>query len=167
MMKKLVTACVVLGGMAASAWGQTKEPEKKPAAGPKKTTVDLGGGVKMEMTLIPAGEFLMGSGESAEATAAFFKKTYDQNSLNANKFKDALRSTACGLPGHFTWARTTSRGANFGSSSPARTTKPTRRRESDLARSAGIRTNGGSALTRIPAGGTRASSRRMSTRSSA
>ncbi len=95
-MKNIVAACVVVFGMAGSARGETKEPAKKPvagkkkaAAGPKKITVDLGGAAKMEMTLIPAGEFLMGSGESAEATAAFFKKTYDQNSLNANKFKDA------------------------------------------------------------------------------
>jgi sulfatase modifying factor 1 len=82
-MKTFVAACVVLCGMAGSAWAQTKEAAKQPAAEakkaaakPEKTTVDLGGGVKMEMTLIPAGEFLMGSGESAEATAEFFNKYY-------------------------------------------------------------------------------------------
>jgi hypothetical protein len=32
----------------------------------------------MKLTLIPAGEFKMGSGESAEATAAFFNKTYGE-----------------------------------------------------------------------------------------
>ena len=30
----------------------------------------------MKLTLIPAGEFKMGSGESAEDTAAFFNKNY-------------------------------------------------------------------------------------------
>ena len=48
--------------------------------------MDLGGGVKMKMVLIPAGEFMMGSGESAEATAAFFNKTYGKDFLTANQF---------------------------------------------------------------------------------
>jgi formylglycine-generating enzyme len=87
-MKSFVAACIVLCGLAGSAWGQTKEAAKKPAAGPKKLSVDLGGGVKMAMTLIPAGEFLMGSGESAEATAAFFTKTYGEDLLTADVFKD-------------------------------------------------------------------------------
>ncbi len=39
--------------MAGTAFSDTKEPPKKPA-------VDLGGGVKMELVLIPAGPFLMG-----------------------------------------------------------------------------------------------------------
>ena len=42
------------------------------ADGPKQITNCIG----MKLTLIPAGEFKMGSGESAEDTAAFFKKTY-------------------------------------------------------------------------------------------
>ena len=42
----------------------------------------------MELVLIPAGEFKMGSGESAEDTAAFFNKTYGENLLNADFFKD-------------------------------------------------------------------------------
>jgi sulfatase modifying factor 1 len=90
-MKAFVAACAVLCGMAGSAWGQTKEAAKQPAAEakkaaakPEKIAVDLGGGVKMEMTLIPAGEFLMGSGESAEATAAFFNRTYGENHLKAD-----------------------------------------------------------------------------------
>jgi formylglycine-generating enzyme len=87
-MKTFVAACIVLCGTAGSAWGQTKEPAQKPAAGPKKLSVDLGGGVKMEMTLIPAGEFLMGSGESAEETAALFKKSYGMDFLTADYFKD-------------------------------------------------------------------------------
>lgn len=87
--KTFAAACVVLCGIAGSALGETKDAAKKPAAeakkaaaGPKKITVDLGGGVKLEMTLIPAGEFLMGSAESAEATAEFFNKTYGGDTVD-------------------------------------------------------------------------------------
>jgi len=65
----------------AAAAGKTEGP-------PKELTVDLGGGVKMEMVLTPAGEFKMGSGESAEATAAFFNKTYGEDFLKADFFKN-------------------------------------------------------------------------------
>jgi formylglycine-generating enzyme required for sulfatase activity len=42
----------------------------------------------MKLVLIPAGEFMMGSGESAEDTAAFFNKSYGEDALAANDFKD-------------------------------------------------------------------------------
>ena len=101
-MKNFLAAYVVLCGMAGSGCSETTEPAKriateqtKPAeeqknfaAEPKKITVDLGGGVKMEMTLIPAGEFLMGSAESAENTAEFFNKYYGVGLLFADVFKD-------------------------------------------------------------------------------
>jgi len=80
-MRNFVTGCIVLFTMAGSAFSGTKES-------PKKLSVDLGGGAKMEMTLIPAGEFKMGSGESAEETAAFFNKTYGENALTADLFKN-------------------------------------------------------------------------------
>ena len=67
-MRNVLIGCIVLFAMAGTAFSEPKEP-------PKKVAVDLGGGVKLELVLIPAGEFKMG-GESAEATAAFFKKTY-------------------------------------------------------------------------------------------
>ena len=42
----------------------------------------------MKLTLIPSGEFTMGSKESAEDTAAFFNKTYgEKNRLTAAFFK--------------------------------------------------------------------------------
>jgi formylglycine-generating enzyme required for sulfatase activity len=52
--------------------------------------------IGMKFTLIPAGEFMMGGGESAEATAAFFNKfygerfskTYGKDFLQAGYYKD-------------------------------------------------------------------------------
>ena len=78
-MRNFVIGCIVLFTMAGTAFSETKEP-------PKKLAADLGGGVKMELVLIPAGEFKMGSGESAEATAAFFNKTYGEDFLKADFF---------------------------------------------------------------------------------
>jgi formylglycine-generating enzyme len=78
-MRHFVIGCIVLFTTAGTALGETKEP-------PKKLVADLGGGVKMELVLIPAGEFKMGSSESAEATAAFFNKTYGEDVLNAEVF---------------------------------------------------------------------------------
>ena len=80
-MRNCLTWCVVLLAMVGTALGETKEP-------PKKLAVDLGGGVKIEMVLIPAGEFKMGSAESAKDTAAFFNKTYGKGLLEAGLFKD-------------------------------------------------------------------------------
>jgi len=78
-MRNFVIGCVLLFAMAGPALSETKEP-------PKGLAVDLGGGVKLMLTLIPAGEFRMGSEESAEATAAFFKKNYGEDYLPANFF---------------------------------------------------------------------------------
>ena len=44
--------------------------------------------IGMKLTLVPSGEFMMGSGESAEATAAFFNKTYGEDLLKADFFED-------------------------------------------------------------------------------
>jgi sulfatase modifying factor 1 len=79
-MRNFLIGCIVLLAMAETAFSETKEP-------PKKLAADLGGGAKMELILIPAGEFTMGSGESAEGTAAFFKKNYGPDSLPARFFK--------------------------------------------------------------------------------
>ncbi|MEE8451533.1 MAG: formylglycine-generating enzyme family protein [Thermoguttaceae bacterium] len=80
-MRNCVIWCVMLLTIAGTAFSETKEPLKELA-------VDLGTGVKMEMVLIPAGEFKMGSGESAKDTAAFFDKTYGKNLLKADYFND-------------------------------------------------------------------------------
>jgi formylglycine-generating enzyme len=44
--------------------------------------------IGMKLTLVSSGEFMMGSGESAEFTAAFFKKKYHIDFLTARSFKD-------------------------------------------------------------------------------
>ncbi|MGD0093197.1 MAG: SUMF1/EgtB/PvdO family nonheme iron enzyme, partial [Planctomycetota bacterium] len=55
-----------LPGGGAPAAVQPETPNLKPetAARPKEIALDLGGGVKMDMVLIPAGEFMMGSDEA-------------------------------------------------------------------------------------------------------
>ena len=58
--------------------------ESKEAGGKKQITNSIG----MKLVLIPAGEFKMGSRESAEDTAAFFNKTYGEDVLKADFFKD-------------------------------------------------------------------------------
>ncbi len=52
--------------------------------GSKQITNSIG----MKLTLIPAGEFLMGSRESAEHTAAFFQKSYGPDYLMPERFAD-------------------------------------------------------------------------------
>ena len=121
-MRNFAIGCIVLFTMAGTAFSETKEP-------PKKLSVDLGGGVKMEMVLVPAGEFKMGSGESAEATAAFFNKTYGEDLVKQSVSRTSIRSTACESRSRSTWARTMSRGASFASSSMTPATRRTRRRE--------------------------------------
>jgi len=65
-----------------------------PGEPPQRLEADMGDGVKIELVLIPAGTFKMGSGESAEDTADFFNKTYRNlfpadggGGLEANFFK--------------------------------------------------------------------------------
>lgn len=60
--------------------------EPKTTGGTDQITNSIG----MKLTLVPSGEFMMGSGESAEATAAFFNKKYGSAVyvLKADYFKD-------------------------------------------------------------------------------
>jgi len=72
-----------------------KSVSDEPQDPPKKQAADLGGGVEMELLLIPAGKFKMGSGESPAETAAYFNKAYRENfpadgmgGLEANFFEN-------------------------------------------------------------------------------
>ena len=71
----------------------------------------------MKLTLVPSGEFMMGSGESAEDTAAFFNKNYGED-LSEGR---SLQGRAPAAPGAnyqaVLSARTMSRGASSASSS--------------------------------------------------
>ena len=109
-MRNFVIGCIVFFTMVGIAFSETKEP-------PKKLAADLGGGVKLKMVLIPAGEFKMGSGESAEDTAAFFKQDLRQDFEQQIRSRTSIRSTACESRSRSIWARTMSRGASFASSS--------------------------------------------------
>ena len=68
MFRQLSTVVLVLlmalGSLALAAAAEPKEAGGKTKSPPKELTVDLGKGIKLEMVLIPAGEFLMGSPDS-------------------------------------------------------------------------------------------------------
>ena len=71
-MRNFVVVFIVLVTMIGAVFSE-------PQDSPKMHSADLGGRMKMELVLIPAGKFKMGSGESAKETAAFFNKTYREN----------------------------------------------------------------------------------------
>ncbi|MGA2258349.1 MAG: formylglycine-generating enzyme family protein [Thermoguttaceae bacterium] len=58
------------------------------AAEPKATTKQITNSIGMKLTLVPSGEFMMGSKESAEETAAFFNKIYGEDLLRAEFFEN-------------------------------------------------------------------------------
>jgi len=60
----VLVVLVALGSVAVATAAEPKEAGSKTKSPPKELTVDLGKGVKLEMVLIPAGEFLMGSPDS-------------------------------------------------------------------------------------------------------
>ena len=156
-MRNFAIGCIVLFTMAGTAFSETKEP-------PKKLAVDLGGGVKLKMVLIPAGEFKMGSGESAEATAAFFKKNYGEDFLTADFFKDEhpqhrVRITKPFYLGTYHVTR-----GQFRQFVKNTATRPMQKREKIRGPTAGIPARRSSASARSIPGGTRVSSRPTSTR---
>ncbi len=75
------TGTWTITGSALSSFSFAEEPK---AAAAKQITNSIG----MKLTLVPSGEFMMGSKESAEETAAFFNKTYGEDLLTADYFMD-------------------------------------------------------------------------------
>jgi sulfatase modifying factor 1 len=76
MISTRLACCIVLAFIAPSHTSFGAEP-------PKQITNSIG----MKLTLIPAGEFKMGSSESAEEAAAFVKKKYNLSRLTPDSFK--------------------------------------------------------------------------------
>ncbi len=85
MKRLLCLVCLCLAMPSLLSAQESKKEGDKAKRPPKEIAVDFGGGVQLKMVLIPSGEFMMGSKESAEATAAFFNKTYG----------DTLTADAC------------------------------------------------------------------------
>ncbi len=81
MFRQVSTVVVVIMAVGSLAVATAAEP--KPAE-----TKEITNSIGMKLTLVPSGEFMMGSKESAEETAAFFNKTYGMDSLTADDFKD-------------------------------------------------------------------------------
>ncbi len=74
-------ALAALAALGSLSFAIAEEP--KAAGGERQITNSIG----MKLTLVPAGEFMMGSGEPAEDTVAFFKKNYGMDNLRAAHFK--------------------------------------------------------------------------------
>ena len=69
---------VALGSLALAAAEEPKVTSKN----------EITNSIGMKLTLVPSGEFMMGSGESVEETVAFFTKNYGMVYLTADLFKD-------------------------------------------------------------------------------
>jgi formylglycine-generating enzyme required for sulfatase activity len=83
-MDRFFFACLLIGALRQSAVPAEPGASTTAPNGTKQITNSIG----MKLTLVPSGEFVMGSGESAEATGAFFTKTYGDNWLTADLFDD-------------------------------------------------------------------------------
>ena len=115
------------------------------------------------MVLVPAGEFKMGSGESAEATAAFFNKIYGEDLAQADWFKDEHPQHRVRITKPFylsTYHVTRGQFRQFVADSGHKTDAE---KGDTKGASAGTLTRSSSASTRNTPGGTRVSSRPTNT----
>ena len=77
--QKCTAALAALVALGSFTFAMAQQP--KAVSGEKQITNSIG----MKLTLVPSGEFMMGSGESAEATAAFFNKTFYGSEVRKTK----------------------------------------------------------------------------------
>ncbi len=83
MYRRMYTAALAaLAALASFTLATAQEP--KTGGATKQITNSIG----MKLTLVPSGEFMMGSGEPAEDTAAFFHKKYPGDNLTADGFEE-------------------------------------------------------------------------------
>ena len=87
--KVALVVLVAVSSVAVATAAGPKEAGSKTKSPPTvaANTKQIANSIGMKLTLVPSGEFLMGSGEPAEETAAFFNKTYGGN-LKADNFKN-------------------------------------------------------------------------------
>ncbi len=78
-MRNFVVRSIAILAMAGTACN--KEPKQPP----KELTVDLRGGVKMELVLIPAGEFIMGSPKPVNRALDFKAISEQQHRVRITK----------------------------------------------------------------------------------
>jgi formylglycine-generating enzyme required for sulfatase activity len=68
-----LAALTALGSLTATTAQESKETGGETKSPPAELTVDFGGGVRLDLVLIPAGEFLMGSPDSDTGVLSFEK----------------------------------------------------------------------------------------------
>ena len=103
---------------------QTTLPDTTSDTGAKATggASPITNSIGMKLTLVPSGEFIMGSREPAEMAA-------DDSGGAVDLFRSSMRCIGCGSRNHSTWAPTMSHGDSFVSSSTTPATKPMTKRK--------------------------------------
>ena len=96
----LLWSLVILASVAAAGSQGGEQPPKAGGDGanpPKEIAVDLGGGVKMKMVLIPAGEFAIGRHKSAEDDGRGFPQNLRRGSSRSGALGSRIVPRASSL----------------------------------------------------------------------